>query len=42
MKDFMNKPITWGGYLKLCGICTGISTVWSLGYVYYMYKKYWS
>lgn len=20
MKNFMNKPITWGSYLKLCGV----------------------
>lgn len=20
LKSFMNKPMTWGGYLKLCGI----------------------
>lgn len=21
MKNWMNKPITWGGYMKLTGVC---------------------
>lgn len=32
MKEFMNKPITWGAYFKLAGasvllsmVCTGVS-----------------
>lgn len=27
VSNFMNKPITWGGYFKLTGICTAISVV---------------
>lgn len=23
-KKIWNKPITWGDYMKLCGICIGI------------------
>lgn len=28
MKNFMSKPITWGGYLKLCGIVTVFGIVY--------------
>ncbi len=25
--NWMDKPVTWGGYFKLCGICTVIGTI---------------
>ncbi len=25
--NWMDKPVTWGGYFKLCGICTMIGTI---------------
>ena len=24
--NWMDKPVTWGGYFKLCGICTVVGT----------------
>ncbi len=30
--EWMDKPVTWGGYLKLAGICTAIGT--AIGAVY--------
>ena len=43
MKEFMDKPITWGGYLKLCAGCYVASLVIT-GAVYgkfvYDIKKY--
>ena len=38
MKEFMNKPITWGGYFKLCGVCTLLSMGFSALY-YWMITK---
>lgn len=35
MKNFMAKPVTWGGYFKLSGICALISAIIiGAGYVY--------
>ena len=28
LKKAMSKPITWGGYFKLCGICGVISAIY--------------
>lgn len=27
IKNFMNKPITWGGYFKLSGICALVGAI---------------
>ena len=37
MKNFMNKPITWGSYMKLCGVSMlfGMATT-----AYTWYKLY--
>lgn len=35
LKKAMSKPITWGGYFKLCGICGVISAI----YCVYLYTK---
>ena len=29
IKEWWNKPITWGGYIKMSGICTLISLLFS-------------
>ena len=34
----MNKPITWGGYFKLCGVSLGYSMLTYAGL--YAYLKY--
>lgn len=34
----MNKPITWGGYFKLCGVSLGFSMLTYAGL--YAYLKY--
>lgn len=40
IKQFMNKPVTWGGYFKLCGICTGLSLLTTAAmYAYFDYKS---
>lgn len=38
IKNFMNKPITWGGYFKLCGVSLGFSMLTYAGL--YAYLKY--
>ena len=41
MKKFKNwtkKPITWGGYLKLCGVSTVISLVMMAPLMIGLYK----
>lgn len=38
IKNFMNKPITWGGYFKMCGVCMGLSMLTYAGL--YAYLKY--
>lgn len=40
MKDFMNKPVTWGGYFKLCGACWLLSVVMSAVYVKLLKETY--
>lgn len=34
MKKFMEKPFTWGSYMKLCGVCSLISVL--MGAAYYV------
>lgn len=29
---FCAKPITWGAYFKMCGICLGISCVYAFAF----------
>ena len=41
MKNFMSKPITWGGYFKLCGICALISGVFTGLYAYLIKKTFY-
>ena len=38
IKNFMNKPITWGGYFKPCGVSLGFSMLIYAGL--YAYLKY--
>ena len=38
MKDFMNKPITWGAYFKLAGASVLISGIITGVSMYKMYK----
>lgn len=33
IKNFMNKPWTWGTYFKLCGVCAGVWTALLAAYV---------
>lgn len=33
IKDFMSRPITWGGYFKLCGISLGISMAYYVAFL---------
>lgn len=33
IKSFLSKPITWGGYLKLCAGFSAISAIISVGYL---------
>ena len=35
IKKWLNRPITWKEYFKMCGICSLISTV----YVVWLYIK---
>lgn len=40
MKKFSNwlaKPITWGGYLKLCGVAMVFSIITSIATYFYIY-----
>lgn len=42
IKEFMDKPITWGGYLKLCGVSflAGMAMFGGqIAYVKYQSKK---
>lgn len=32
MKNFMSKPMTWGGYIKLLAICAGFGALCSLAW----------
>lgn len=42
MKNFMQKPITWGSYFKLCGISAIFSVVYTLVYWFHLKKTmYW-
>ena len=43
MKKFMDKPITWGGYLKLAGIGTVISLIISaISWFWVSRPRWWS
>lgn len=37
IKEFMDKPVTWRGFVKLSVICTTISAIFSLAYVAWMF-----
>lgn len=39
-KELLSKPITWGGYLKLCVISVILSIITSVGYYLYFTKDY--
>jgi hypothetical protein len=30
IKKWLDKPVTWRGYFKLCGICSLISTIYAI------------
>lgn len=36
--ELKNQPITWGGYVKLCGVCTALSCAYTAAYLAYFYK----
>ena len=43
-RSWLGKPITWGGYLKLCGIAWVLSIIVSIctyGYIWYGGFKGW-
>lgn len=35
IKKWLNAPITWGGYFKMCGICSIFATI----YCVWLYVK---
>lgn len=37
INEWSKKPITWGGYAKLCGICWLISVLFYGGIIVYSY-----
>lgn len=42
IKNFMNKPITWGGYFKMYGVCVALSMLTyggTIAYINYQYNK---
>jgi hypothetical protein len=39
VKNFTKKPITWGGYFKLCGISVLLCLPY-YAYMIYKYRKY--
>lgn len=45
VKNFMNKPMTWGAYTKLCagsiafGAIVTLYGYWKCGYLNYMFGK---
>lgn len=36
IKNFMEKPVTWGAYLKLCGIASGLVIAITGAYIAYI------
>lgn len=36
-KEFLDKPMTWGGYLKFCFWCTIGSVIYSIVYFAYLF-----
>lgn len=39
IKNFTKKPITWGGYFKLCGVGTLLSMLLCVPYWIYFFGK---
>ncbi len=35
------KPITWGGYAKLCAICYGITLIYGAIYAVVIFRPSW-
>lgn len=40
-QKWTEKPITWGGYLKFCGVFTVISTIISAVYCIALFEPAW-
>ena len=40
-QKWIEKPITWGGYLKFCGVFTVISTIISAVYCIALFEPAW-
>ncbi|MBM6886505.1 hypothetical protein [Pseudoflavonifractor phocaeensis] len=40
-EKWTEKPITWGGYLKFCGVFTVISTIISAVYCIALFEPAW-
>ena len=37
LRNWMNKPVTWGGYLKICGFCIVASVIYLVCFFAYLY-----
>lgn len=40
-ETWTEKPVTWGGFLKLCGVLTVISTIISAFYRIVLFEPAW-
>lgn len=39
IKNFMEKPVTWGAYFKICGIASGLAVAITGVYIAYIELK---
>ena len=40
--NWMDKPVTWGGYFKLCSICTVVGTaIAAIELIVFMEPAWW-
>lgn len=40
--NWMDKPVTWGGYFKLCGICAVVGTaIAAIELIVFMEPAWW-
>lgn len=40
-QNWSERPVTWGGYLKLCGICYAISMLFGLVWYAAFFEPAW-
>lgn len=38
VKNYMDKPVTWGGYWKLCGIASAVSMLVTAAYYIALFR----